>query len=125
MNASPDSECGSAVRRLTFCGALPHIERWILDGSPLSFMALATPSLKFSARDVVVFQCEPSSAASRDGVRCRVQRDDGTELGEFRLAQGDDGWLPVPIPGSLHPGLAHSTAIEFAEAVNAGRIALD
>jgi hypothetical protein len=84
-----------------------------------------TPSLKFSARDVVVLQCEPRSAAGEHGVRCRVERGDGAEVGEFRLQLGDDGWLPVPIPGSMHPGLAHSTAIEFAEAVNAGRIALD
>lgn len=82
------------------------------------------PSVKFSVRDVVVLQCEALKDA-RDGVRCRVERGDGSAVGEFRLEQGDDGWLPVPIPGSLHPGLAHSTAIEFAEALNAGRVALD
>ncbi len=82
-------------------------------------------SLKFSTRDVVVLQCETRGAAGEHGVRCRVERSDGTEIGEFRLEAGDDGWLPVPIPGSPHQGLAHSTAIEFAEAVNAGRVVLD
>lgn len=88
-------------------------------------MTMPMPSLKFSTRDVVVLQCESRGAAGAHGVRCRVERGDGTAIGEFHLEQGDDGWLPVPIPGSMHPGLAHSTAIEFAEAVNAGRIVLD
>lgn len=85
---------------------------------------MSTLTVKFSAREVVVLQCEPRSAAS-ERVRCRVERGDGSVVGEFHLEQGDDGWLPVPIPGSTHPGLAHSTAIEFAEAVNAGRVTLD
>jgi hypothetical protein len=88
-------------------------------------MTMVTPSLKFSTQDVVVLQCEALGAAGEHGVRCRVERSDGTVIGEFHLESGDDGWLPVPIPGSMHPGLAHSTAIEFAEAVNAGRVALD
>lgn len=88
-------------------------------------MTVAAPSLKFSARDVVVLQCEPRSAGGERGVRCRVERDDGTAIGEFHLEQGDDGWFPVPIPGSMHPGLVHATAIEFAAAVNSGRCALD
>ena len=85
---------------------------------------MSTPTVKFSAREVVVLQCEPRNAAS-ERVRCRVERGDGSVVGEFHLEEGDDGWLPVPIPGSMHPGLAHSTAIEFAEAVNAGRVTLD
>lgn len=82
-------------------------------------------SVKFSVRDVVVRQCEPLSESGERGVLCRVERSVGSTLGEFRLEQGDDGWFPVPVPGSMHPGLVHSTAIEFAEAVNAGRVALD
>jgi hypothetical protein len=64
------------------------------------------------------------SKASAGGVRCRVLRGD-TTLGEFRLVRGDDGWLPVPTPGSLHEGLLHTTAIDFATEINTGRLTLD
>lgn len=75
-------------------------------------------------QDLSVQQCELVAKASDAGVRCRVLRGDST-LGEFLLVRSDDGWLPVPVPGALHEGLLHATAIDFAREVNAGRLTLD
>jgi len=75
-------------------------------------------------QDISIQQCEPAAKASDGGVRCRVLRGDSL-LGEFLLVRSDDGWLPVPVPGALHEGLLHATAIDFAREVNAGRLALD
>jgi hypothetical protein len=75
--------------------------------------------------DISVTQLEAVAADPASAVRLRVARSDGSEIGEFNLLPGDDGWLPVPVPGAAHPGLLHSTAIDFARAVNEGRIRLD
>jgi hypothetical protein len=80
-------------------------------------------SLKYDVHEISVLQCEV--LAGDGGVRCRVRRSDGSEVGEFTLVAGDDGWLPVPLPGAAHPGLLHSTAIDFAREVNEGRVELD
>lgn len=74
--------------------------------------------------EISIQQCEPVVRDSERGVRCRVLRGDST-LGEFTLVPSDDGWMPVPLPGALHEGLVHSTAIDFAREVNAGRVTLD
>ncbi len=75
-------------------------------------------------QDLSIQQCDPVRKAREGRVRCRVLRGDSL-LGEFVLVQSDDGWLPIPEPGSLHEGLLHTTAIDFARQVNEGRIALD
>jgi hypothetical protein len=82
-------------------------------------------SIKQSIGAVSVRQCEPIGGDPARGVRMRVCRTDGSAIGEFTLVQGDDGWLPVPVPGAAHPGLLHSTAIDFAREVNEGRVGLD
>ena len=75
-------------------------------------------------QELSIQQCEAVGKASAAGVCCRVLRGDST-LGEFLLVRSDDGWLPVPVPGALHEGLLHATAIDFARDVNAGRLTLD
>jgi hypothetical protein len=82
-------------------------------------------SIKQTVGDVSIWQSEAASADPARGVRLRAVRGDGSAVGEFILLQGDDGWLPVPVPGAPHPGLLHSTAIDFAREVNEGRIGLD
>ena len=81
-------------------------------------------SIKQTIGDVTVRQSEPVTADPARGVRLRAVRGDGSAIGEFTLVPGDDGWLPVPVPGAPHPGLLHSTAIDFAREVNEGRVAL-
>ncbi len=75
-------------------------------------------------QDLSIQQCEPIREASEAGVRCRVLRGD-TTLGEFLLVRSDDGWMPIPVPGSLHEGLLHTTAIDFAREINDGRVTLE
>ena len=75
-------------------------------------------------QDISILQCDPAGKSPDARVRCRVLRGD-TTLGEFFLARSDDGWLPLPVPGALHEGLVHATAIDFARDVNEGRVALD
>ena len=75
-------------------------------------------------QDLSVLQCDPVEKSPEARVRCRVLRGD-TTLGEFFLARSDDGWLPIPIPGALHEGLVHASAIDFARDVNEGRVTLD
>jgi hypothetical protein len=77
-----------------------------------------------SDQDLSIQQCDPVGKAPDGRVRCRVLRGDGL-LGEFVLVRSDDGWLPIPVPGSAHEGLVHATAIDFARAVSDGRIVLD
>ena len=75
-------------------------------------------------QDLSVQQCEPVAKAKDGRVRCTVLRGDSV-LGEFVLVRSDDGWLPIPEPGSLHAGRVHATAIDFARAVSDGHIQLD
>ena len=82
-------------------------------------------SIKQTIGDVSIRQCEPAFGNAARGVRMRVLRGDGSAVGEFMLFEGDDGWMPVPVPGAAHPGLLHSTAIDFAREVNEGRVKLD
>ena len=82
-------------------------------------------NIKRTFGDVSVTQREAIGADRARGVCLRVARSDGSTIGEFTLLPGDDGWLPVPVPGAPHPGLLHSTAIDFAREVNEGRIHLD
>lgn len=82
-------------------------------------------AIKQTIGDISIRQCEPLGGNSARGVRLRVHRSDGSPIGEFTLVQGDDGWMPVPVAGATHPGLLHSTAIDFARAVNEGRVGLD
>ena len=51
-------------------------------------------------QDLSVQQCEPVAKAKDGRVRCAVLRGDSV-LGEFVLVRSDDGWLPIPEPGSL------------------------
>ena len=82
-------------------------------------------SIKQTVGEISVRQCELVGGDPVRGVHLRVVRSDGSPLGEFTLLHGDDGWLPIPIPGAPHPGLLHSTAIDFTREVNEGRIQLD
>ncbi len=75
-------------------------------------------------QDLSIQQCEPVGKAPDGRVRCRVLRGDSS-VGEFFLVQSDDGWLPVPVPGALHEGLLHATAIDFAREINEGRVTLE
>ena len=75
-------------------------------------------------QDLSIQQCDPAGKDPEARVRCRVLRGDST-IGEFFLVRSDDGWLPIPVPGALHEGLLHATAIDFAREVNAGNVALD
>jgi hypothetical protein len=75
-------------------------------------------------QDLSIQQCEPAGKGPEARVRCRVLRGDSL-LGEFLLTRSDDGWLPIPVPGALHEGLVHATAIDFAREVNEGKITLD
>ena len=75
-------------------------------------------------QDLSIQQCDPVAKATDGRVRCRVLRGDSL-LGEFVLVRSDDGWLPIPVPGSVHEGLVHATAIDFARAVSDGSILLD
>jgi hypothetical protein len=82
-------------------------------------------SVKQTIAEISVRQCELVGGDPARGVRLRVVRSDGSPIGEFTLTPGDDGWLPIPVPGAPHPGLLHSTAIDFTREVNEGRIQLD
>jgi hypothetical protein len=97
-----------------------------LAAEPVSFVvvALSMDPSAAAEQDLSVQQCEPLAQASEAGVRCRVLRGDGI-LGEFLLVRSDDGWMAVPVPGAVHEGLLHATAIDFARELNAGRLALD
>ena len=75
-------------------------------------------------QDLSIQQCDPIGKAPEGRVRCRVLRGDSL-LGEFVLVRSDDGWLPIPVPGALHEGLLHTTAIDFAREINEGRATLD
>ena len=75
-------------------------------------------------QDISILQCDPVGKSPEARVRCRVLRGDST-LGEIFLVRSDDGWMPVPVPGALHEGLLHATAIDFARDVNEGRVTLD
>jgi hypothetical protein len=77
-----------------------------------------------SEQDISIQQCEPVAKSSEGRVRCRVLRGDSS-LGEFVLVRSDDGWLPIPVPGAVHEGLLHTTAIDFARELNEGRVTLD
>ena len=77
-----------------------------------------------SDQDLSIQQCDPIGKAPEGRVRFRVLRGDSS-LGEFVLVRSDDGWLPIPVPGALHEGLLHTTAIDFAREVNEGRVTLD
>jgi hypothetical protein len=77
-----------------------------------------------SDQEISIQQCEPVGKGPDVRVRCRVLRGDNT-LGEFVLVRSDDGWLPIPLPGAAHEGLAHATAIDFARELNAGKLALE
>jgi len=79
---------------------------------------------KRSVRDLEIEQCDKVGSEPERGVRCRVRRDDGAVIGEFTLLEADDGWLPIPLPGSAHPRLLHTTAIDFAREVNEGGVLL-
>jgi hypothetical protein len=75
-------------------------------------------------QDLSIQQCDPLGKSPDARVRCKVLRGDST-LGEFVLVRSDDGWLPIPVPGSLHQGLVHATAIDFARELNLGRVRLE
>jgi hypothetical protein len=75
-------------------------------------------------QDISIQQCDPVGKDPDARVRFRVLRGDGL-IGEFLLARSDDGWLPLPVPGSVHEGLLHATAIDFARDVNEGKVTLE
>ncbi|HEY3494484.1 MAG TPA: hypothetical protein VGK73_07355 [Polyangiaceae bacterium] len=77
-----------------------------------------------SDQDVSVQQCDPVGKDPEARVRCRVLRGDSL-IGEFFLTPSDDGWLPIPVPGAVHEGLLHATAIDFAREVNERRVELE
>ena len=75
-------------------------------------------------QEISIQQCDRVDKHPEARVRCRVLRGDSL-IGEFLLARSDDGWLPLPVPGAVHEGLVHATAIDFARDVNEGRVMLE